>query len=765
MTTLPPSNFEETEAQQSTGFHQLAEPVKRWIWKRGWSELRSVQERAIPPILRSRSDVIIAAPTAGGKTEAAFLPLISQMVDDPPGRAGFRILYVSPLKALINDQFSRLDALCEDLEIPVHRWHGDVSASKKAQARKNPSGILLITPESLEALFVLRGLELPSLFAGLRTVVIDELHAFIGSERGIHLSSLLARLEALVDRKVRRIGLSATLGDIGLAANYMRPRPNVGAATSDIQLVEDRSEGAELKLQLKAFISGSSETEAAGSQRSAEDPEKTEGDGGADSRIANHLYKHLRGHTNLVFAGSRQNVERFSDLLSRRSDALALPNEFFAHHANLSRSHREFLEERLKQGRLPTTAVATSTLELGIDIGDVHSVAQIGPPASVASLRQRMGRSGRREGQPAILRAYVRENGLDSTSHPCDRLRLSLLQATAVIELMLEGWVEPPRKQALNMSTLVHQILSVIAQRGGTSAKVLHQTLCERGPFRSVGIQMFAQLLRHLGSHDVGMIEQSADGTLLLGQQGERAVEHYSFFASFITPEEYRIEASGKLLGTLPIESVLARGMTLIFAGRRWQVIDVRDREKVIEVRPDPTGVPPRFGGDPESIHDTVAQRMRQILADGELPSYLDSSAQDALADACEYAVALLGEGSGLIALDGGGTLIIPWMGSTAVETLALALVSKGIDASVSSLSRLVIQCEASVDTVAGMLAHLAHGPPPDGSDLAALILNKQTEKFHSVLSDNLLAMDIASSRLVADQVPAIASFLLRACD
>ena len=232
----------------------------------------------------------------------------------------------------------------------------------------------------------------------------------------------------------------------------------------------------------------------------------------AESAVAAHLFKHLRGSDNLVFAGARQTVEKFADSLRELCERAHLPQEFYPHHASLSRDHRDFVEKRLKDANLPTTAVCTSTLELGIDIGDVTCVAQVGAPFSVAALRQRLGRSGRREGQPAVLRQYAIELRHDSASNFVDRLRLGLVRTIAMIELLLDGWCEPPRPDALHLSTLVHQVLSVIAERGGARADRLHRVLCQEGPFRQVSAEMFLDVLRALGNPETGLIEQSSDG-------------------------------------------------------------------------------------------------------------------------------------------------------------------------------------------------------------------------------------------------------------
>ncbi|HAT36291.1 MAG TPA: ATP-dependent helicase, partial [Rhodospirillaceae bacterium] len=363
----------------SSAFDKLARPVQKWIRQQGWRELRDIQARSIRTICETNTDLIVAASTAGGKTEAAFLPLISQVLDEPSDGTGFDLLYIGPLKALITDQAMRLEGMCQEAELPVIPWHGDVSQSVKTRALKSPKGILLITPESLEALLIRRGLEIPRLFGATRAVVIDELHTVLDSERGVQLRSLLTRLELAIKRPVRRIGLSATLGDMDLAKAYLRPD-----AASSVQLIEANGGEAELKLQLRGYLSG----------------DEDDNSPSATDAIAAHLFKHLRGSDNLVFAGARQRVEIYADRLRELCEREHLPQEFYPHHASLSREHRDFVERRLKDPARPTTAVCTSTLELGIDIGDVTCVAQIGAPFSVAALRQRLGRSGRREGQP-----------------------------------------------------------------------------------------------------------------------------------------------------------------------------------------------------------------------------------------------------------------------------------------------------------------------------------------------------------------------------
>lgn len=735
---LPASDSDNT-GSGSAGFDRLAEPVRRWIWGRRWPALRDIQERAIPQILDHDKDLIIAAATAGGKTEAAFLPLISQVLA-APGAGGFDLVYIGPLKALINDQLKRLGDICAGCNIPVHPWHGDISAGVKARARRNPGGILLITPESLEALFVLRGREIAALFAGTRAVVIDELHALLDSERGVHLRSLLARVERARGRCLRRIGLSATLGDMALARGYLRPD-----APESVILLESTGEGQALQVQLRGYTKGGN---------------ADAGGGAAQTAIAKHLFDKLRGTQNLVFAGSRQSVEIYADRLRRLCEERALPNEFFAHHASLARDHRSFVEDRLKDAALPTTAICTSTLELGIDIGNVACVGQIGAPFSVAALRQRLGRSGRRDGAASVLRLYVTESALDAISHPVDRLRLGLVRAIAMVDLLIERQCEPPATEALHLSTLVHQILSVIAQKGGALAKEVYETLCVAGPFRRVDAPLFARVLRQIGSAHVALIEQAPDGVLLLGARGEKIVEHHSFYAVFQTPEEYRLEASGKLLGTLPVTNILAPGMTIIFSGRRWRVETVRDVEKVIGVVADETGRPPTFGGDTGAIHDMVVARMREVFAAKTVARYLDPGAAALLAEARAAWAGLGLERSRIVPLGDRHWLLATWAGTVRTTTLSLALRARYYDVTIHD-GFLDVKSRSDMDIRAD-LAAFARAGEVSGDDVVGDEATLTAEKFHLWLGRSLVLQDALASRLDLASLPELAEGLLK---
>ncbi|MEM7584682.1 MAG: DEAD/DEAH box helicase [Acidobacteriota bacterium] len=714
---------------RSTAFELLDERVRQWIWDAGWTELRDIQEAAIRSLIPPRSDVIIAAATAAGKTEAAFLPICSHLVSQQDVREGVQVLYVSPLKALINDQYRRLSDLCEPLEIPVHRWHGDVPSSRKRKMLQAPAGILLITPESLEALFVVRGHSMGRLFARLGWVVIDELHAFMGTDRGRQLQSLLHRIELRARRRIPRVGLSATLGDLSLAARYLRPQRTPSNDAQRVETIVSSGRSQELLLQIRGYL-----TPAA--QPTAEPAASSDAE-----EIVDHLFETLRGEDHLVFANSRSHVEHYADLLRRRSQRERLPNEFFPHHGNLSRDLREEVESRLKDQVAPTTALCTSTLELGIDIGCVTSIGQIGAPFSVSSLRQRLGRSGRRD-DPATLRVYISEPELTAKSHPLDGLRIRLVQAIAMVELLIERWCEPPSTHALHLSALVQQVLSLCAEHGGVTAQEAWRALARPGPFDSVSQDQFIHLLRAMGAED--LLIQSEDGTLLAGDKGERIVNHYSFYTIFQTPEEYQVLHQGRPLGTLTYEHLLAEGMHIIFAGRRWRIAMIDPEQKSVSVEPSPAGRIPTFlGSSGGQIHDRIRTRMRTIWADGNVPRYLDYRAKKLLAEGRANFVRLGLEASPLVA-SGSGTIAFLSRGDVIRNTIALQLLKRGLQ--VAQEGPALLLDGITPGETRKILAELAEEGPAEPLELAALAGNKQVGKYDWVLDQELLNAEYAAA-------------------
>lgn len=711
-------------------FDKLHPIVKKWVYKQDWKDLRAIQKDSIEPILSRKTDVIISASTAAGKTEAAFLPACSVIQDN---NEGFGILYISPLKALINDQYRRLEDLCDMLDIKVTPWHGDSLVSVKQKAQRNPNGILLITPESLESLLVRKSGWVKKSFNSLKYIIIDEYHAFIGFERGNHLQSLMHRLDSLLDinsRPIPRIALSATLSDMDNVMKYLRPDGSIGC-----KLITGSNSHTSLKLQLNGYLSKApKQTSNVNNQEN--------NNSSSDQKIGKDLFESLRGESNLIFANSRQRTEQFSIMLSDMCKENHVPNEFFPHHGSLSKELRIELESRLQKNNLPTTAVCTMTLELGIDIGKVKSIAQVTAPHSVSSLRQRLGRSGRRN-ESAILRMYISESELNVNSSLGDKLRLELLQSIAMIRLLLiDKWYEPADTSLYHFSTLLHQILAVIAQWGGVRVDQLWDLLCENGPFNNVTVEHFKLLLIHMGNTE--LITQLSSGELVLSIQGERIVSHYTFYSVFMTPEEFRVVNDGKTIGTIPVDSLIVEGQHIVFAGRRWRVEVIDSKKKVITVINTKGGNPPKFSGGGMSVHDRVRQEMFNIYSQGEWRidvngvkiDFLDTGAKDLFIEGLNHFQSLNLDNDFILS-NGDSVSILPWKGDKTISTLTMMLISSGFKA--NCYSGIIEVAKASIRDVRNSLNKFKYENATTNSELAELVKNKMTEKYDYLLPDTLL--------------------------
>ncbi|NYH50452.1 ATP-dependent Lhr-like helicase [Nocardiopsis arvandica] len=705
----PPSNCE------TGGFALLDREVQRWVWEQRWDALRPVQEQAIAPVLGADTDVVITAATAGGKTEAAFLPVCSALVEQKRvGKdTGVQAVYVSPLKALINDQHRRISGLCSRLGVPVTPWHGDVAAARKTRFRESPSGILLITPESLEAMLVLNGSTAPELFAELSYIVVDELHAFLGTNRGAQLRSLMHRLEHAAGHRAARIGLSATLADLAHAAEYLRP-----GGGDRVVVIQDTGAGKQVELQVRGYV---------------DDLAGNAGRAAACTDVADHLYRYSRNGHNMVFANSRAEVEAYSGLLSKRAERDRLPDPFLPHHGSLSAELRKHAEERLRQRSSPATVVCTSTLELGIDVGWVDTVVQIGIPASVAGLRQRLGRSGRGDARARLL-VYVTEQS--SPEALVETLRLGLVQAAATVDLLLERWYEPPGIDTPNHSTLVQQVLALLAQFSGATADRLYSLLCASGVFPRVSPQAFADLLRSMGEHEL-LTQERSSGLLLPGKLGERLMNHYTFYAAFDTTEEFQVVASGNRIGTMPVGPSVTAGTLLAFGGRTWRVVEVHHDEARLLVKPAPgTGVPPGFSGSAAPVSDGVRRRMLRIYTGDDSPAYLDEAASILLEEA-RGAFRTSGLNGSSVLPVGEDLLLFPWRSDAVVATLCHLLGRYGLRA--ETANGVVLVHGTSPEHLAETARRLVAQEPPEPLELAAEATGKYVDKYDRYLPRALL--------------------------
>ncbi|HCB1497741.1 TPA: DEAD/DEAH box helicase [Klebsiella michiganensis] len=709
----------------SSAYDSLDPRVRKWVYKQGWSALRPLQESAIPAILARDRDVLISASTAAGKTEAFFLPACSAIAGIT---SGFGIVYISPLKALINDQYRRLESLGEALEMPVTPWHGDVPQSKKKKIRTDPAGILLITPESLESLLINSSGWIKQAFSPVAYIVIDEFHAFIGTERGMQLLSLLNRIDHVLGRHanpVPRVALSATLGELDKVPELLRPDKRLFCET-----VTDNNSSSTLQVQVKGYLEPVT--------KKGEEPQRS-----AEEQVCADIFRLCRGDSHLVFANSRKRTESIAAALSDMCEENVVPNEFFPHHGSLSRELRETLEARLQQGNLPTTAVCTMTLELGIDIGKVQSVVQVTPPHSVSSLRQRMGRSGRRD-SPSVLRMLISEQELTATSSIVDCLRLQLVQSMAMIRLMItKRWFEPADARQMHYSTLLHQILAITAQWGGVRADQLWSQLCQTGPFRNIDLADFKSLLRHMGAY--GLLTQLASGEMVIGAEGEKLTSHYTFYAVFNTPEEFRIVTGSRTLGTLPVDSPLLPDQHIIFGGRRWKVTEIEVEKKVIYVEATKGGQPPHFSGGGMSVHDVVRQEMLAIYRENDYRiaigskrvDYADATARSLFAEGGDNFKRYNLQNSHFIS-DGQRSYVLPWMGDKVVNTITALLMRSSFKA--SSFAGVIETEGASVSSVQRALKEILLSGLPSESELAADVPEKNLDKYDDYLPESLLA-------------------------
>lgn len=722
-------------------FRRLHPNLQEWVRDRHWSELRPLQVAAAHHILTSDRPLILSAGVASGKTEAAFLPLLTALPAEP--NFGFEVLYVAPLVALIDDQARRLEPMARAVGRKVTPWHGDIAQSVKAAAKKAPHGILLITPESLESYLTNHALKARMAFGALKFIVIDELHAFLGGERGKQFQSVLARLESHCDCRPMRIGLSATLGDTRAAQAWL-------AADGPDRVMHIGDPAPRRQADVELFgICEPAPTEEQRTRRGSSAGRlatKSELIAGLAGRV-------LRGK-HLIFANGRKKVEEVVDDLRPALEAFGSPSEVYAHHGNIAKSGKKSAEKSLHE--VPHTClVCTSTLELGIDVPQVASVAQIGPPPAVASLKQRAGRSGRGS-ETGYLHIYCAERDLTGRSSLSERLRPRLVQAIAMVELMREGWTEPPDADAPHLSTLLHQVLAYLLQTSGATPREMWSILCRDGAFQSVDWALFRKLLVQMKAGQ--LIRQDDDGPAVhLDAAGARMATHYTFPVIFETPKEWHLVAGGKPIGTLPRILPTLPNDLLIFAGRRWQVVAVDQERHILDVKRSTSGVAPDFGGEIAPIHDRIRQKMRETYISEHVPEFCRGDSAALLADARMWFSKAQLDAKDLV-IDGADTLLFHWMGDRAAATTRLMLSNDGLRAVEESVCLRVVR--AGPECVKSALQRLAAGPMPNPVVLARAVPNKRAEKYDQFLGEELLSLEYAQRSLdVAGAISVVRRF------
>lgn len=704
-------------------FNKLDKKIQKKIYQMKWENLRPIQEESIDKIQNTKDHLIISASTASGKTEAAFFPIVSEIINNKQ-EAGFQVIYVGPLKALINDQFNRIENLCEKCEIPIFKWHGDVSQVHKKEAKEKPNGILLITPESLESIFINHSSKLPILFNNLKYIVIDELHSFIGNERGAQLKSLILRLR-LFNNDFRCVGLSATLGDINKAKEWLSE--NTGKKT---QTIEDPT--AKTK-SLKIY----------GYENNLNLGEVTEEREEAIDRLVDDILFIFKDRTSLIFGNNKTKLEFFADAVISRARKLKTSDNFRVHHGSLSKFERETVEAEVKSNK-NFSVFCSSTLEMGIDIGSVSVIGQLDSPWSVNSLSQRWGRSGRKDGEKSILYIFLMETESTDNCSILDKLYLNFIKSIALIELLVKDkWIESPKIDKLHLSTFVHQILSVIAQFGGINAFNLYEILIIKGAFSNISKEIFIKTLKSLSTQD--LIEQSKSGELFLGLKGEKIVRNFKFYSVFKDSEEIKVIYNSKVIGTIANGLGLTLGGYLILSGKRWKIIEIYENKEVI-VEPSKGKKLPIFetSSFPETEKE-IRDKMLQILKGFEKYSYLDKSATKMLNKARHY-YSLIPKSEENLFKEGTSLIWFTWT-STSINLTLYAILTYFLKLNVALKDEALILKEITKEELRNKLLEIDNNYPT-ALEIASIIPLKRIEKYDIFLTDELLSYSFAQNNL-----------------
>ncbi|MFD7603154.1 DEAD/DEAH box helicase [Streptomyces mirabilis] len=566
----------------------------------GWPDLRPLQKQAITPLMEGH-DAVLLAPTAGGKTEAACFPLLSAMATQQ--WTGTSVLYLCPLKALLNNLATRVDTYAQWLGRRAALWHGDTKESQRQRIRAEAPDILLTTPESLEAMLIGVKTDHARLLGTVRAVVVDEVHAFAGDDRGWHLLAVLERLERVTGRPIQRIGLSATVGNPVQLLHWLQ---GASAETRTGQVV---APGVHLPT---TTASGPGDTAAANVSRRPAGEVELDYVGSLDNAAKLIAALH-RGEKRLVFCDSRRQVEELGAALRAREVTV------FLSHASLSLDERTRSEHAFAEAR-DCVIVSTSTLELGIDVGDLDRVIQIDSPATVASFLQRIGRTGRRAG----------------TTRNCLFLTTSketLLQAAGLLLLWARGWVEPVLPPPEPRHLVAQQLLAVTLQQHKLGDQLWDQQWNGLAPFdRSA-----APILRFLTQE--GFLDTDG-GLLFVGPEAERRFGKRHFIeltASFTAPPQFTVLSGRTEIGRTD-PSVLTEQRPgprrLLLGGRSWQVTYIDWLRKRVFVEPaDGGGIAKWMNGGIAGLSYALTRAMREVLLGTDPPVSLTRRATACLTE------------------------------------------------------------------------------------------------------------------------------------
>lgn len=727
-------------------FGRFPDFIKEYIYSHGWSELREIQLAAAQAIFETESNLLLSSSTASGKTEAAFFPIIADIVDNPPDVRSVSVLYIAPLKSLINDQFYRLEELLDTTGITLTHWHGDVGAGHKSKLLKNPEGILQITPESLESMVINRANDIPRLFGGLRYVVIDEIHALIGADRGNQVICLLSRIARLIGHHPRRIGLSATLGDLAEAAGWL----GAGTGRDTVAPVPPKTP-LKWRLGLEHFyIQNPNEDQTEGAKRDRGNKSKL--DPGYE-----FLYDAVYGKKALVFSNSREETEYVTATMRQIAKRRGEHDIFLIHHGNLSASLREDAELKMKEENSGAVVTcATVTMELGIDIGRLERVAQVGAPTTVAGFLQRLGRSGRRGSPPEMIMVYREEEALPNAPLP-EIIPWELLRGIAIIDLYSsERFIEPPKIRKMPLSLAFHQTLSTLASLGEMSAKALADRVLTLPPLSALPKEVYRAMLVSMINSDY--LEMTPERGIIIGLAGERIINSYKFYAVFKDSEDYTVRCDSEEIGT--ITNPVPVGDRFALAGRVWEVKEVDVPRKLIFVKGVDGKMEVSWPGDGGEIHTKLLLAMRDVLLGDKQYAYLGDNARQRLDNARAVAQNAGMDKSCVVFLGGQSYVFFPWLGTRSFRTMRRIMQRNAGELGISDIQSqgcAYITFKAK-DKRAGedLLAAIGNIIERDGLDTEQLVGDGECpvyDKFDEYIPPELLRQAYAADRLLDTEI------------
>lgn len=701
----------------SAAFDRLSPALQHQIVNAlGFTGLRPVQEQAIDAVLDDRNCVVLA-PTAGGKTEAAFFPLLSRM--DAEDWRPVSVVYVAPIRALLNNQEERLEQYAGLIGRRVFKWHGDVTATGKRGFVGEPADILLTTPESLEVMLMSRKVPAERLFRGLRAVVIDEIHAFVGDDRGGHLSAVLERLSRFCGRDVQRNGLSATVGN---PADILR------------------------------WVAGSSKRpgvviDPRGTRKSPEIVVDWVANADNAAKMIAQLHP---GKKRLVFVDSRRGVEALGEKLR------GLGVDAYVTHSSLSLEERQAAEQAFQDGQ-DCVIVATSVLELGIDVGDLDHVIQIDAPASVAAFLQRMGRTGRREGQhPNCTFLATEDDGL--------------LQAAAIVHLFRRGFVEPIPIVHRAAHLLAHQLLALSVQvDGGIPVADWWAWISSATPFQRLDEDDRQELVDHMLA--AGILVESG-GRYSLGDRGEKLFGWRNFaelYAVFSAPQRLKVLWGMTEIGSIDVvfaQQEKLEDLSFVLGARPWRAVGIDFSQGIVRVEPIASSKLARWQGRSALLGRDLCQAVREIIMSEEVAPEWSRRAQQKLAELrTEYRDA--GAGSAALVPDPYGLRMWTFGGGKANNLLAQVLEEKLGEKVVVDNLYLGFRGDAarSESAIRQALAELRRDARPDHGDalrLAEGCARGRLTKFQPCLPPRLeceflaeVLTDAAAARAVIAEIRA----------